>query len=70
VEVGPYTNDRGGFKEGVQRFYANRRLHVFNTAIYHLFEEGRIEEAEALFAENNPVIGLSNQTSGHLHSFF
>tara|TARA_R110002049_G_scaffold65297_7_gene171478 strand:- start:1777 stop:2709 length:933 start_codon:yes stop_codon:yes gene_type:complete len=49
-----------GLQRGVHAFMPTG-MHFIYTAIYRLFEEGRINEAEALFEKIIPVLAFSNQ---------
>jgi 4-hydroxy-tetrahydrodipicolinate synthase len=49
-----------GLHRGVHAFMPTG-MHYIYTSIYHLFEEGKIEEAEALFEKIIPVLSFSNQ---------
>ena len=49
-----------GLQRGVHAFMPTG-MHFIYTAIYRLFEEGRIYEAEALFEKIIPVLAFSNQ---------
>jgi len=49
-----------GLQRGVHAFMPTG-MHFIYTAIYRLFEEGKIREAEALFEKIIPVLAFSNQ---------
>lgn len=49
-----------GLQRGVHAFMPTG-MHFIYTAIYRMFAEGRIEEAEALFGKIIPVLAFSNQ---------
>ncbi|EPR68554.1 dihydrodipicolinate synthase family protein [Cyclobacterium qasimii] len=49
-----------GLHRGVHAFMPTG-MHSIYTSIYHLFEEGKYEDAEALFEKIIPVLAFSNQ---------